>query len=353
MLFGLVVFSLPAFRHRLYKSFYWSHVALAVTYIGLCFWHFGNLGDSWAYLWATVAIWLFSMLGRIFVKNQSFKITKAWPAEFPTCLRSLPGGMTRVDVWVPSSLSWTPGQHCYVRLPLLSPFDNHPFTIASASDTPKLQLARTSDELKPMVFFVRTHGGFTKKLRTYAEINTDVCTSAWLDGPYGGVSHVNAKRYDTMILIAGGSGITACLSWLLDCAQKMKDGIGTLSNIKLLWMVQSENHAEWVSNELKAAKALIDDSRIEIDIYVTRAGTDERGLGDHGSAKEKQEASHSVDSTSSKSSASIAASTFHSGRPYIPHVLPRMLSANRNIIIGTSPHIFHYLNLTDNTRLRA
>ena len=263
--------------------------------------------------------------------------------------------MTRVDVWVPFSLSWTPGQHCYVRLPLLSPFDNHPFTIASTSNSPRGKSAPQADELKPMVFFVRTRGGFTKRLDAYARNHPDTCTSAWLDGPYGGISQVDAKIYHTMILIAGGSGITASLPWLLDCAQKMKDGVGILSSVKLLWMVQSKDHAECASNEFKAAKSFVKDHQIKIDIYVTRASADDIHLGDHESAREKQEASGSVASTSSQSfaPATLTTCTFHSGRPFIPDVLPNMLSPNRNIIIGTVIQIFLKSQWTDNARLRT
>ena len=144
-----------------------------------------------------------------------------------------------------------------------------------------------------------------------------------------------------MILVAGGSGITASLSWLLDSAQKMKNGIGILSSVKLLWMVQSKDHIECASSEFKAAKTLVGDNQIEIDIYVTRASADDIHLRDHELGKEKQEASGSVASTSSQSfaSTSLTTYTFHSGRPFIPDVLPKMLSPDRNIIIGTVPYI--------------
>lgn len=89
----------PSF-HRLYGAFYFSYFFLAVTYLGLCFWHFGQEGDSWAYLWATLALWLLSVLVRLFYHSQALKLDSPWSTRFPTCLRALPGIMTRIDILV-------------------------------------------------------------------------------------------------------------------------------------------------------------------------------------------------------------------------------------------------------------
>lgn len=76
---------------------------------GALFWHFGQEGDSWAYLWATLALWLLSILGRVFYHNQSFKPDNQWLTGFPTRLRALPDSMTRIDILVPSKFSSVPG----------------------------------------------------------------------------------------------------------------------------------------------------------------------------------------------------------------------------------------------------
>lgn len=101
MLFGLVVLSIPYIRHRLYEWFYLSRIFLAVAYLGLCFWHFGNLGDSWAYLWATFVLYLLSILGQVFYHNQSFKLNGPWLTGFLPRLQGLPDSMTRIDSLVP------------------------------------------------------------------------------------------------------------------------------------------------------------------------------------------------------------------------------------------------------------
>lgn len=78
ILFGLVLLSVPDTRHRLCEAFYFSYFLLAVTYLGLCFWHYGQEGDSWAYLWATLALWLLSVLVRFFYHKQALKLDSPW-----------------------------------------------------------------------------------------------------------------------------------------------------------------------------------------------------------------------------------------------------------------------------------
>jgi predicted ferric reductase len=43
--------------------------------------------------------------------------------------------MVKLQVFVPSTYMWRPSQHCFLRIPTLSIFDSHPFTIASAPET--------------------------------------------------------------------------------------------------------------------------------------------------------------------------------------------------------------------------
>ena len=164
-----------------------------MTYLGLCFWHFGQEGDSWAYLWATLTLWLLSILGRIFYHNQSFKIDNQWLTGFSTRVRSLPDNMTRIDILVPSTLSWRPGQHCFLRFPSFSIFDNHPFTIASIPQSPSHRHSKSSLELQTMSFFVRSHAGFTRKISSYTSTDFDKSITSWIDGPYGGRGSSNRK----------------------------------------------------------------------------------------------------------------------------------------------------------------
>lgn len=342
ILFGIVVFSIPWVRHRFYETFYWLHWVLGAVYLGLCFWHFDQEMDSWTYLWATMGIWLISILGRSFYMNHAFKVASAWPSSFPTQLSILAGDIVRIDVYVPTSVTWAPGQHFYLRLPSLSPFDNHPFTIASIPDF----LSKNENGLvQKATFLARQHSGFTRKLASYAQANVDTNEATWLEGPYGGISRDISRRCDILILIAGGSGITACLSWLLHCIQTMAAGAGALHRVKLVWIVRAREHTEWISEELESAKNAVNgDDRLELIFYVTRSdskvGYD--GTGESVDAAEKKGKSIGyekvvLDKLSSLSSPFPSSlGVYHRTRPFIASILPGLLEPGRNMIIGNS-----------------
>ena len=335
ILFGVVVLSLPYVRHRVYERFYYSHIILAVTYLGLCFWHFGQEGDSWAYLWATLALWLFSILGRVLFQNKSFNFTNPWLTGLPTRLRALPGDMTRIDVLVPSTFSWRPGQHSFIRFPSFAPLDNHPFTIASIPQSASGRDTKDFSEVRIMSFFVRSHTGFTRKLSCYSNNNVDGSLHSWVDGPYGGIGYPIENMYDTIILIAGGTGITACLPWLQHIKQLMRMQTTCTTNLKLLWIMRDKASIGWVSQELEGVSNLASEGTVMMEFFVTSQhqpdedlslGTGKEGVGVH------DRSSHS-----SRSSCPISGSgPWRYGRPNLIQWIPQLLTPARNIIIGRS-----------------
>ncbi|KAL0954202.1 hypothetical protein HGRIS_005330 [Hohenbuehelia grisea] len=118
LLVGLVVLSIPWIRHRFYNFFYRLHIPMAVIYLALLFWHANNLQDSWAYLWATIALWLASILGRMFYKLQTFNVGRSpWFMGFPATAQSLPGNMAKLTLLAPPDFTWRTGQHCWLRMP--------------------------------------------------------------------------------------------------------------------------------------------------------------------------------------------------------------------------------------------
>lgn len=48
---------------------------------------------------------------------------------FSTNLQKLQGDIFHVTLLVPMDFHWRSGQHCWLRMPHLSPFQNHPFTM--------------------------------------------------------------------------------------------------------------------------------------------------------------------------------------------------------------------------------
>ncbi|KAF2473682.1 uncharacterized protein BDR25DRAFT_217251 [Lindgomyces ingoldianus] len=334
ILVGLCVFSIPWIRHKSYSFFYRLHIPLYVTYLGLIFWHATQELDSWAYLWATLAIYLASITSRAFVKCQSFNVLRPWFQGYSAHLTPLSGDMTRVDVIVSTDFKWKAGQHCWLRFPHLSILHNHPFTIASLPKRAFSNTEKAYDD-QTLRFYIRSYRGLTKALAVSTEKSDQALDRAYtihVDGPYGGLIADLSSRYDQLIFVAGGGGISACLPLMLQAAIKISQGTASTNSIHLIWMVREEMHTEWAREELKTVISLTEGKLCEFNFFVT----------DSSPAKSSLRASGAVVPSAREIQASTAASTalgigqLHYQRPFLLHFLPGMITGRRVMIFGKS-----------------
>ncbi|KAL9105589.1 MAG: hypothetical protein Q9227_009247 [Pyrenula ochraceoflavens] len=271
MLFGLLVLSIPWIRHRAYEGFYHLHFWLAVTYLGTLFWHAGMEGDSWDYLWATLAIWLATILARAFWFTRPTNImqTSWFGGSSVSALRTFPNSMTKLEILVPPAFRWSPGQHVFLRFPAISPFDNHPFTIASADMAPSSSEQET--ERRTLAFYVRSHMGFTKRIRKHINGLADPQLEAWVEGPYGGMHQAPGKRYDQIMLVMGGGGISAGLPWIEHFARMFEQGFvdTKVKNVRLVWSVRERESIHWVEQALIKLPWTRLGKRITLYVHVT------------------------------------------------------------------------------------
>lgn len=179
----------------------------------------------------------------------------------------LPGRTIRLRLIPSRHFTWAPGQHVLLSIPSVSKFSSHPFTIASICDREAL-----SDENREVVILVRARAGFTKDLWSYIEQLEDaaeigdrppyqfsppregVLLRAYLDGPFGSSIRARWTSYSTVLIIAGGSGVSfaiAVLEYACMCIigrnGKMlggtagswgHDAISQISRIRFVWVVR-------------------------------------------------------------------------------------------------------------------
>lgn len=337
MLVGLCVLSVPIIRHRFYNFFYRLHVPLYVAFLGLMFWHAGNEMDSWAYLWATLAIWLFQVCGRLSAKWQTFNVHRSWFSGFSTTLENLPGDMVHVTLLVPTDLRWTPGQHCWLRMPHLSPLQNHPFTIANLPS----QKAETKSDMQIMEFYIRAYSGLTQSLLRSVEDHSDRSVPMHVDGPYGGLSESLPAQYQSLVFVCGGSGVSACLPHILHALTVSQQGSGVVRKIRLLWMVRDRSHTEWITKAFKEASVL--PGLLHVDIYITGpaqaaasvSGTNiELDLPDTKEIVPQME--ELMHGSSPQPEETQVTWTVQHKRPNLPEVLPSLLTERRTFVFGKS-----------------
>jgi len=102
-----------------------------------------------------------------------------------------------------------------------------------------------------------------------------ISLTAFVEGPYGGLE--NLRSYGTVVLFAGGVGITHQLSHIHDLLSAFADGTCATRKVLLVWSVRTSEQLGWVKpwmDELLDMSNRGNDVRIEL--YVTRSGQEEK-----------------------------------------------------------------------------
>ncbi|KAK7750417.1 hypothetical protein SLS62_007605 [Diatrype stigma] len=263
----LCVASLPVVRRMAYEVFVTLHVPVGVVYLGLLFWHTKNYLASWNYLWTTAAIWVFCYAMRLFKLNW----TKPWRLAFmvgdEAAITLMPENAIKITI--PTQMKWRPGQYVYLRMPGISFFDNHPFTISSlcSEDFP----SEYGEQYRDCILVFKPYGGFTRRvLDTAIQKGPFHTYRAYLDGPYGGMRRELAA-FDTCILIAGGSGITALMSQLLNLIKRMRDGKAITKKVVVVWALKRLEAMDWFREELRICRDSAPPESVTCKFFVTAA----------------------------------------------------------------------------------
>lgn len=213
----------------------------------------------------------------------------------------MPGKTVRVRIVTAGFLSWAPGQHFLVHLPAVSRFTSHPFTVASVCDW---QAPQTS--ARALVFFIRAKKGWTKDLwDTVCRLTgrglkyppgeripacplpqKGVLMRAFVDGPFGSAARARWGEHSSVLLMAGGSGVSFALSILQYVCMCMagRDGkeLGgrpggygkpgfKIRRVRFVWIVREFGHVHWCAQYLRRCMSMVPPNELQIDIFVTNA----------------------------------------------------------------------------------
>ncbi|CAB9516931.1 generating NADPH oxidase heavy chain subunit [Seminavis robusta] len=125
-----------------------------------------------------------------------------------------------------SGFKYNAGQFVQVCFPSIATFQFHPVTISSAPHEPYVTL------------HIRALGGWSKKLASLAATCHE--TTMMLEGPYGSLAMDlnNDKRYQMVLCVGGGIGVTPCQSLARHILHGYHKG-RTLQKLQFVWAVQS------------------------------------------------------------------------------------------------------------------
>lgn len=263
----LFVHSLPVLRNRFYEVFVFMHIPVAWAFIGLLFWHCHNYLTSWAYLYTTVIMMIISLIARVFYLNWMNPFRPSWLIGEESAVSILPENAVKVTI--PTQTRWKPGQYAYLRMPGISVMENHPFTIASlcSEDFP----SDYGDKFRDLTLVFRPFSGFTRRVYDTAQKKGPYKTyRSFIEGPYGGMQR-QMSSFDQVIFFAGGSGITAIASQLLDLVKRMRDGKATTRSVHVIWAMKRPEIMEWFKEELRICREYAPAGSVHCHFFITSA----------------------------------------------------------------------------------
>ncbi|KAL3701380.1 hypothetical protein R1sor_019402 [Riccia sorocarpa] len=135
--------------------------------------------------------------------------------------RVLPSGAIELKFAKPEDVEYHALSFMYILVPSVSQFEWHPFSVASSP----------LDQTNQICIYIKPLGGYTKDIhdalietKQNREVGKLKCPFGFklhLEGPYGDESNFYL-RYDSLVLVAGGIGVTPFLAILQDILYRHK-----------------------------------------------------------------------------------------------------------------------------------
>ncbi|KAH9850710.1 ferric reductase NAD binding domain-containing protein [Lenzites betulinus] len=260
------IFSVRFIRNAFFEFFLISHIVLVGIFIVGGYLHARevNYGD---YFWPALVVWAFDRVLRVARLLWNNRGKGGTDHQYGTATVELVSADT-IRLTLKRKFRWRPGQHAYVVLPTVSdlPTEAHPFTIASIA---KSLDGTDGPREKDVSFIIRGRSGFTGRLKEHAERTGESRVAAFVDGPYG--CPPDLSKYNTCILVAGGSGVSYTLPLLLDLVHRARAGTSDVRRVIFVWAVRDSEHLQWISKTLNEAltAAQLTELAIEPNVYIT------------------------------------------------------------------------------------
>ncbi|KAL1405731.1 hypothetical protein Q8F55_007401 [Vanrija albida] len=256
----LIPFSLKPVREKAYEFFLIMHILLAVVVLVMLWYHVKIFDGSYnPWLWACVGIWAFDRLLRI-VRITVLSFRTATGQNTVATMTGGSEGLIRMSINSSVRINPKPGSYYFLYSPRsIKPWENHPFTLGSWEQT---------DAGTTLHFLFAPQAGWTRSIqKRIAKVNEGVAPSTsmrvLLEGPYGHDHPVTS--YENILLVAGGSGITALLPYVF--ALQNEPAPRHARHVTVVWVVRNAHYAADVLARELAPKHT---AGIDIQVYVSR-----------------------------------------------------------------------------------
>ncbi|BGP69264.1 hypothetical protein NBRC10513v2_002607 [Rhodotorula toruloides] len=259
----LLIPSVSYIRNTFYQLFLLSHIAGWIAFLVGLYYHAPEFTTP--YLIFCFVVYGLDVVTRV-AKTRLGKAS----------IVSLPANTLMIQSHTISS-GFRPGQHVWLRTWNVGGWwrgwETHPFTIASAPDG-----ASPLQGSHRLTLLVKAAGDYTKALNKKAEVSLGDSSAKVIgcafEGPYGGPMLTDFADAQSVLLIAGGSGITFCAPLLEELVYLATVGKSSVRSVTLVWTMRE---AELIESYQAFLSGLVDVARektaleVKISLHVTRA----------------------------------------------------------------------------------
>lgn len=239
------VFARNAVRRANFELFYYSHHFFLVIFIGVS-WH---ASSAHYFLIGGAGLFIVDRCLRALNRARRWRV-----ASITVCPDTITGlELEPLDDFMGrrSQFQYSCGQYLYLNIPEISPLEWHPFTISSAPSD-----RRVTCHIKQAPAGPSTFTGKLFQLAQNSDQDAKQPFTVNVDGPYG--AWFDHTGYDIVTLVAGGIGVTPCMSIFRELLLQTLSGTirpGTLEQVNLVWCIQKREGLEPFIDVLRAAKA--------------------------------------------------------------------------------------------------
>lgn len=131
---------------------------------------------------------------------------------------------------------------------------------------------KTDGIASELIFYIKPRRGVTARLAAMAAKQPGISKKILIEGPYGGVSPHHMSQFDTLLVIAGGSGggfSLAMVDEALRLTEKPKGGQGR-RNLQVVFSTRDVAMADWYKNEIEC--------RLSKSTMLSLEGNDDSGF---------------------------------------------------------------------------
>jgi len=261
----LMISSLPFVRRQWFELFYINHYLWAI--LGFVF---TGLHVQGYYMLVAIGLGLAFLL-----VDYTLRLITSVNCKLLKCEEN--GDISMLELEIPTRFRYKAGQYIMLYVGNVAYFQAHPFSIANGE-------YYTNEEGKRAIkLYIKDVGllTFTNALRNWIQQlkkakDFDLVSKGLIriEGPYGNHS-VSCDQYKTVVLFAGGIGITPLVSMLSTYAAKMADGAEkptkNLKTIHFIWSVREAATLKFFEKQISDAMAQAK-GNVKVMVHLTGRG---------------------------------------------------------------------------------